>query len=432
METGAITLSQLQQILQQAVSASPAGRGLWVTAELSDVRQSGGHCYMELIEKDDQGRTTAKLRAAIWANRLNYLRQKFYAATGRDITTGIKVMLAGATTHHSVYGLSFIVNDIDPSYTMGDMERLRREILDKLTREGVIGFNRSLPLPAAPQKIAIISSPGAAGWGDFINQINDNADGIAFYPKLFPATMQGNSTSASVRAALAKIEETIDLWDCVAIVRGGGATTDLNGFDDYELARAVATFPLPIVVGIGHERDRTVLDEIARVRLKTPTAVAAFFVDQARGTYSRIAELAQNIVRYTTDRLRGEERRLATAASSIPALVNLRMSNAQTRLDGITRSLPGIAGARIAGANAQLTGKLQLLSTIASQRLTREQQRLDADARLLAALDPINTLKRGYSVTRVDGHAVKDASAVPPGTVLTTTLASGTLTSTTT
>lgn len=415
----AISLLQLQRILQQAVAASPVGRGLWVTAELSDVRQSGGHCYMELVEKDNSGTTVAKLRAAVWANRLPYLRQKFTAATGRDIATGIKVMLAGAVTHHPVYGLSFIVSDIDPTYTIGDMERLRREILERLRKEGVLGFNRSLPLAATPQMIAVISSPGAAGWGDFINQLTDNADGIVFYPKLFPATMQGASTSASVRAALAKIEETIDLWDCVVIIRGGGATTDLNGFDDYELARAVATFPIPVAVGIGHERDRTVLDELACVRLKTPTAVAAFLVDRVRTAYSRIAELTNNIIRYATERLRGEERRIAAVASAIP----------------------GIASGRIAAASARLIAQRQFIAAAARQRLDRESQRLDADARLLAVLDPVNTLRRGYSVTRLlpedpasaaaePGKAVRDASAVPSGARLVTTLASGSLIST--
>lgn len=403
----AINLLQLQQMLQQAVAASPAGRGLWVTAELSDVRQSGGHCYMELLEKDARGATVAKLRAAVWANRLPYLRQKFIAATGRDIAAGIKVMLAGAVTHHPVYGLSFIVSDIDPSYTMGDMERLRREILERLHKEGVLGFNRSLQLATAPQKIAVISSPGAAGWGDFINQLTDNADGIVFYPKLFPATMQGNSTSASVRAALEKIEETIDLWDCVVIVRGGGATTDLNGFDDYELARAVATFPIPIAVGIGHERDRTVLDEIACVRLKTPTAVAAFLVDRARSTYSRIAELTNNIARYAVERLRGEERRLTAAASAIPA----------------------IASGRLATASAHLDAKRQLIASVAQQRIDRETRRLDADGRLVKVLDPVNTLRRGYSVTRLEGKAIRDAAEVAEGAVIETTLASGTITS---
>lgn len=425
MET-ALSLRQLQQIIALAVAGSPAGSGLWITAELSDVRQSGGHCYMELIEKDDHGATVAKIRAAIWANRLPYLRQKFCAATGRDIATGIKVMLAGNATHHPLYGLSFIVQDIDPSYTMGDLERLRREILERLHREGLLGFNRSLPQPVAPQRIAVISAPGAAGYGDFINQLTDNPDGFAFYPKLFPAVMQGTSTSASVRAALAKIEETIDLWDLIVIIRGGGATTDLNGFDDYELARAVATFPLPIAVGIGHERDRTVLDEIACLRLKTPTAVAAYIVDNARVTLSRIADLTQSVVRYTTDRLRGEERRLAQAAASIPALVNLRLTNSHTKLESFARAIPSVVSGRLQAATAGLDAKKQLINTIASQRIARESERLEATRRLLDALNPERTLRRGYSITRLNGRAITDASAAQAGDELTTTLASGT------
>ncbi len=448
----AMSLLQLTTAIGNAVRMTPALQGTWVTAELSDVRVSGGHCYMELIEKNQAGQTVAKLRAAIWASRLTPLRRKFYQATGRDIATGMKVMLFGAATHHPLYGLSFTINDIDPSYTLGDMERLRREILARLHSEGILNRNREVDMPEAPQRIAVISAEGAAGYGDFISQLEGNPYGFVFYPCLFPAVMQGERTSASVREALEFIEQTIDLWDCVAIVRGGGATTDLNGFDDYELAKAVATFPLPIVVGIGHERDRTVLDEIVHTRMKTPTAVAAFFIDTLHSASDHVGNLIDIIVRQAADRLTGEERRLANCQAMIPVLANARLAASQALLDKTIARLPALAASRIASAKGHLDTLSRLAETIsanqtkraslrlddltgrlktaASNMLRREEQRLEALKGMACALSPDNTLRRGYSITRINGKAITDASAVKSGDVVETTLHSGIIRST--
>lgn len=443
----AITLLQLTRQISHAISIDPLLQGVWVTAELSDVRVNGGHCYMELLEKNPAGQTVAKLRATIWANRFQYIRQKFYAATGRDIMTGMKVMLYGAASHHPVYGLSFSISDIDPAYTLGDMERLRREILERLQKEGVLGMNKETPLACAPQRIAVISAEGAAGYGDFINQLSSNPYGFVFYPFLFPAVMQGDRTSASVRNALSMIEQTIDLWDCVAIVRGGGATTDLNGFDDYELARAVATFPLPIVVGIGHERDRTVLDEIAHTRVKTPTAVAAFFIDTLRAASDRASELVDWISRYSMERIQGESRRLANCESMIPALVQARIASASSLLEREMTRIPVVVGAKISGASGQLDSIGRIVWAIAGNHILRAGQvvgnmasrvelasgvvlkravaSLESLEGMVAALSPANTLRRGYSITRVDGKAIKDASQLKRGQRVVTSLLNG-------
>lgn len=421
----AMTLSQFTAAIGNAVRMTPALQGAWVVAELSDVRVNGGHCYMELIEKNAAGQTVAKLRATIWANRFAYIRQKFYASTGRDIMTGMKVMLNGAASHHSLYGLSFSVNDIDPSYTLGDMERLRREILERLNREGILNLNKEQPMPVAPQRIAVISASGAAGYGDFMHQIESNPDGFVFYTHLFNAVMQGERTSESVRAAMDYIEQTIDLWDCVAIIRGGGATTDLNGFDDYELARAVATFPLPVVVGIGHERDRTVLDEIAHTRCKTPTAVAAFFIDSLRACRDRAAGLVDWIVRYATDRLQGEARRLANCEAMVPALAKSRLESAKTRLDGLSRLTLAMGQSQTQRASQRLDNMVAIMRQASVNALRREDNRLDSLSKLVDVLCPGNTLKRGYSITRVNGSAVNDAAALKPGDIIETTLHSG-------
>lgn len=451
MHPVAMSLSQFSTLVGNAIRRVPELQGAWVAAELSDLRYSGGHCYMELVEKDARGVTIAKMRANIWAGRAVYIRDKFLRATGRELASGIKVMLYGQASFHNQYGLSFNVGDIDPAYTMGDMERLRREIIDRLVKEGLAGRNRLLPPPALPRRIAVISASGAAGYGDFINQLENNPDGFKIYPFLFEASMQGERTSASVRAALDRIEQTVDLWDCVVIIRGGGATTDLNGFDDYELARRVATFSLPVVVGIGHERDRTVLDELACVRCKTPTAVAAWIVDTMRAAWQKAGMLAEGIVRYTADRLAGERQRLSGLEALVPALASQRIAKAHALLHNVASRLPAIASARTARARAWLDARSELIraasdsrtraasrqvddlrdsiSRLAGERLLGASRRLDTFSQVIDALSPANTLRRGYSVTRVGGRALTDASAVEPGAILETTLHTGTLVS---
>ena len=448
----AMSLSEYSAVIGNAIRLTPQLQGAWVMAELSDVRFSGGHCYMELIEKNPTGQTVAKLRANIWASRVPYVRRKFFGATQRDIATGMKVMVYGTAGHHPLYGLSFTINDIDPSYTLGDLERLRREILMRLQTEGVIDRNKREIMPPAPQRIAVISAEGAAGYGDFMNQLSGNPDGFVFYSHLFPSVMQGERTSASVRAALDMIEQTIDLWDCVAIVRGGGATTDLNGFDDYDLAYRVATFPLPIVVGIGHERDRTVLDEIAHTRMKTPTAVAAFFIDSLRAAWQRAGQFTEWIARYSSERVLGESRRLDAAEAMIPALVQTRLTSARAKLDMELQRLPALVEARLNEARLRLDRELARIPALVSSRIVTANGRLDSFGRMLAmsadgvlrrssaklesmeglieVLSPANTLRRGYSVTRINGKAVTDTGVLKPGDVIETQLNSGTISST--
>ena len=446
-----VSLREFTVALGNAIRTQPSLQGAWVRAELSDVRYTGGHCYMELVEKDERGATVAKLRANIWASTVQGLRRKFYGVTGRDIASGMKVLVKGSATCHQVYGLSFNIVDIDPSYTLGDMERLRREILMRLQREGVIGCNKSLTLPPAPQRLAVISAPGAAGYGDFISQLDSSPEGFVFNPVLFPAVMQGERTSESVRAALDLIEMSVDVWDCVVIIRGGGATTDLNGFDDYDLARRVATYPLPVLVGIGHERDRTVLDEIAHTRLKTPTAVANFLIDTLRQANFRAAAAADAIMHYVADRIAGEKQRLANCWALLPTLVRGALQGEMRHLDSMTSAVPMAVGARLASGRAALKSYATMVDTLARQKtaiasawlhdaqarlrhsvpriIDDARTRLDSYERLVRALSPDNTLRRGYSLTTVDGHAVTDAASLCPGQSMVTRFAQGSVTS---
>ena len=450
----AYSLSEFSRFVAMAMSREPVLMGAWGMAEISDMAVRGGHCYMTLLEKDPSGVTIARMRANIWANRFLHIKNKFLYATQRELSNGMKVMFYGGATYHSNYGLSFNIGDIEPSFTMGDLERIRREILATLQREGLINRNRSLTFQDPPRKIAIISSETAAGYGDFINQLQHNPSGVEFNTMLFPAVMQGERTAQSVISALDLVEQTRSIidWDCVVIIRGGGATTDMNGFDDLQLARRVASFPIPIAVGIGHERDRCVLDEIACVRCKTPTAVAAWLSDTAGMAWQRATDLASRIASFASERLKGEHIRLQGIQAMLPALAEARVRDARMRLQGLSTLIPAAAKEatskeriRIEGITATLrmSSRLRIqrefptLDSIATtiriaagSLLERGKSKLDSLERLTEVLNPSSTLKRGYSITRINGKAVTDVNSVKPGAVLETLTADGSIIST--
>ena len=444
----AISLSQYQQMLGDTIRMNRNLHGAWITAELSDVRVAGGHCYMELIEKDERsGTMLAKMRAMIWASSLYALRSKFYAATGRDIQSGLKVMVRGSVAHHNVYGLSFTISDLDPTYTMGDLERQRREILERLRREGKLDLNHQKELPVTPQRIAVISAPGAAGYGDFMQHLVNSPEGFVFYPLLIPAVMQGERTAESVLDALERVEQTLDLWDCVVIIRGGGSTTDMHGFDNYELAERVATFPLPVVVGIGHERDRNVLDEIACVRCKTPTAVADFLVNRLRDSYNRTVDLTRRIAQYASERIQGESMRIANIESLLPARVEAGVMRGERRIMELAHRMEAAASRRVRVEETHTMELAHRMQVAASRRLMGEELRISRIAlrmegalrtiterpamllrnfeNMLRILSPENTLKRGFSITKINGRAVYNASSLKPGDMIETVYADG-------
>lgn len=256
----------------------PDVQNCWVTAETSDLRVSRGHCYLELIQKSDRGDTVARLGAVIWANTFVRLDAQFFQVTGKHLATGMKVMVNVNANFHEQYGLKAVINGINPEFTLGDMERIRKEIIAHLTRDGIIDMNKQLSWPLVPQRIAVISARGAAGYGDFLNQLHNNAYGLKFYTCLFEAVMQGVNTVSSVIAALDRIAAVEEMFDCVVIIRGGGSTSDLNSFDNYDLGSNIAQFPLPIITGIGHDRDVTIPDMVSKLHVKTPTAAAEFLV----------------------------------------------------------------------------------------------------------------------------------------------------------
>lgn len=426
MPTSAITLSELSQLINGAVSRTPELRDVWVLAELSNVTGGRGtHWYMDLIEKDAAGRNLARIKAMIWAQNSRKINLKLYEATGIYFRNGIKVMIRGQVNYHPSYGMGFTITDVEPSYTIGDMERLRREILEALTKEGLIERNKQLPVPTTPQRIAVISAEGAAGYGDFVHQLASTAEGFVFYPVLFPARLQGDKTAESVIAALDRIEAHADAWDAVVIIRGGGAASDLNGFDNLELARRVARSPLPVIVGIGHERDRTVLDEIACVRCKTPTAVAAWLIDALRSALGRAIELTGAIVDMAKERLTGDRRRLEQAAFQIPAAASRATNTARIRLEQLHGQLKAASDSRISSERQRLQARLDTIRNSIPVVISRVGERLESLDKLIRALDPAETLKRGYSITRIGGKAIRSVDEVPPIAKIETTLAKG-------
>lgn len=410
MTPSAITLLQLNERVTATLAATPSLTGVWVTAETSDVRSSGGHCYMELIDKDPAtGRARARLRATIWAARFARLNEVFRAATGSGITSDIKVMVCLSVSFHPIYGLSANITDIDPTYTVGDLLRRRREMIERLTAEGIIEQNRRLQWPAVPARIAVISARTAAGYGDFINQLYSNRYNLRFTTRLFPALMQGDGAPRSIVAALEAIAADSVDYDCVVIIRGGGATGDLAAFDDYVLAANIALFPLPVVIGIGHERDITLLDYVANMRVKTPTAAAEWLIGRGADALARLQTIATDIVGAATAAVGSAHRRLDFIAGQLPALTTGIIEKGRLR-----------TGRQVADSIVQSVTNI----------LARQGDRLKALGTLLDTLSPQATLRRGFSITRLDGHAVADPAQIPDGAVITTTLAQGTITST--
>lgn len=410
MTPSAITLLQLNERVTATLAATPSLTGVWVTAETSDVRSSGGHCYMELIDKDPAtGRARARLRATIWGARFARLNEAFRAATGSGITSDIKVMVCLSVSFHPIYGLSANITDIDPTYTVGDLLRRRREMIERLTAEGIIDQNRQLQWPAVPARIAVISARTAAGYGDFINQLYSNRYNLRFTTRLFPALMQGDGAPRSIVAALEAIAADSVDYDCVVIIRGGGATGDLAAFDDYVLAANIALFPLPVVIGIGHERDITLLDYVANMRVKTPTAAAEWLIGRGADALARLQTIATDIIGAATAAVGSAHRRLDFIAGQLPALTTGIIEKGRLR-----------TGRQVADSIVQSVANI----------LARQGDRLKALGTLLDTLSPQATLRRGFSITRLDGHAVAAPAQIPDGAEITTTLAQGTITST--
>lgn len=423
----ALSLLELNSRIRAALNHSFPDT-YWVRAEMSDVRvnAASGHCYLEFIEKEARsGQLVAKVRGTIWARTFRLLKPYFEQETGQPFASGLKVLVKVMVDFHELYGLNLTVVDIDPAYTLGDMARRRLEIIRQLKEEGVFDLNKELPMPTLTRRIAVISSPTAAGYEDFVNQLAHNPGGYPFYVKLFPALMQGERTEQSVIEALDRIYAHQDCFDVVVLIRGGGATSDLNSFDSYLLAANCAQFPLPILTGIGHERDDTVVDLVAHTRLKTPTAVAAFLIERMDQAALALENVRQAVVRIASERMRTEKQTLQRYTSRIPLVVGQRLERNRALLQQLGGRLPSLAQGFVHRKQLAVDRFTLQLRSAATNRLNEKQRFLQLQEQFVRLASPDYILRRGYSLTLRNGQIVKRAEELRPGERLTTRFMDG-------
>ncbi|MEG2573234.1 MAG: exodeoxyribonuclease VII large subunit [Bacteroides sp.] len=404
METTPLSLYDLNTLVKDNLNQCMPDE-YWIQAELSDVRSNAtGHCYLEFIQKDVRSNSLiAKAKGIIWSSTYKLLKPYFEKETGQSFVSGIKVMVKVTVVFHELYGYSLTVTDIDPTYTLGDLVKRRKEILQQLEEEGVLTLNKELEIPVFAQHIAVISSATAAGYDDFCHQLENNESQFSFSIKLFPAMMQGDKVEESIINALNAINNERDKWDVVVIIRGGGSTSDLSCFDTYYLAANCAQFPLPIITGIGHERDDTVLDSIAHTRVKTPTAAAELLINNLNEIEAKILEYEFSIWSLASQRMQLEQQKIDRLLKRIPAAVAIYKLREEHRLNSLYQQLKTI---------------LPIYCVTESQRLKFLKQQVDNAS-------PEHLLKRGYSITLKDGKVITDVSLLKPGDKLTTRLQNG-------
>ncbi|MCR5578162.1 MAG: exodeoxyribonuclease VII large subunit [Prevotella sp.] len=428
-----ISLLELNRLVREVIECEMPNE-YWVEAELSECRESRGHCYMELVQKDEQTATPiAKASARCWASKWMLIRPGFERTTGQRLHAGMKVLLKVYAQFHEAYGFSWIVTDIDPTYTLGDMARKRQEIIRQLKQEGVFDLQRELRLPLFCQRIAVISSETAAGYGDFCNQLADNPYGFRFETRLFPAIMQGDGVEQSIIDALEKIFQMqtengdSSQFDCVVIIRGGGATSDMSGFDTLALAENVANFPIPIITGIGHDRDESILDMVSHTRVKTPTAAAAFLIDHLKTVLDSLNDSQEQILRLAQQKLTYYKSQFSTVAELLPRLFSNVKIRQEARLDALNNSIAHHAQQKILNSQLSIVNLENRLPILLDRRLMTEKHRLELLEEKTKSLDPALLLKRGYSITLKDGKTVRDAQALRSGDEIETRLANGTV-----
>ncbi len=409
MSEHSFSLSELNEQVRDAIRDHLPDT-YWLRAETSDVRRNqNGHCYLEFIEKDAKGQNiVARARGTIWNNVFTMLSAYFESETGQIFTSGLSVLVRVSVEFHELYGYSLSVVDIDPSYTIGEITRNRQIIIKQLEEDGVLTLNKELILPELANRIAVISSPTAAGYEDFCDQLANNNNQFVFYTKLFPAIMQGERTEMSIISALEKIYQYKEYFDAVAIIRGGGATSDLSSFDSYALAANCAQFPLPIISGIGHERDVMVIDMVAHTRAKTPTAVAEFFISHTVETYNRLLILQEDLIEKSNYILEMQRIKLKELMQQIRHNSTFYIQNELSILQQI-----------------QI-----LLQHNSAKFLQNETHFLDKKEQFFQIISPQNILSRGYTLTLKNGKAVKSIEELYDNDIIETMFTDGTIKST--
>jgi exodeoxyribonuclease VII large subunit len=453
MSKNIITLYEFNREVKTVLKNGITGTR-WVTAEISDLNiNRSGHCYLELVEKDEvDERIIAKARGIIWAYTFNMIRPYFETVAGQELSSGMKIMMNVTVEFHELYGFSLLIKDIDPSYTLGDIARRKLEVLQKLEEEGILEMNKSLPHPLVFQKIAIISSPTAAGYGDFIDQLDHNAYGYTFYHKLFPAVMQGEQTESSIIAALERIFQYEDFFDGVVIIRGGGAKSDLHVFNNYGLASHICQFPLPVVTGIGHERDESVVDIIAHHKLKTPTAVAEFLIGKMIEFDNELKTMQDDFLQFVEQYMTDKEKALHQLIYRLHTVTRHALSHNQYQLESAFERLNIFAEQYVSSKKRQikdhvqntaqlfytnqahhknhLTAQLFKCKISVQSFLNNKQHQTGLFENTLKYIDPENVLKRGFTLTTHQNKIIKNVHLIKQGDHIETHLFKGKITST--
>lgn len=417
-------LGQVEKTLKKEFSSSS-----WIRAEILELQvNQRGHCYIELIEKSEgKDAILAKARATIWASKFGMLKPFFESATGMPLKSGIKILCKVNIGFHKLYGFSINITDIDPAYTLGDLARKKQEVIKRLREEGVMDMNRELPFPTLPQNIAVISSETAAGYGDFMDSIEANKQQYCLYTTLFQASMQGDEAPASIIRALDTIHASDKNFDCVVIIRGGGSKADLECFNDYDLAYYITQFPIPVVTGIGHERDESVADLVASIGLKTPTAVAEFLLDKFLAFEFRLSSYRDTLTSLVGRSVKFQQMRLERLASDLSHLSGAYLLSEREMFERMAAKLSQLSRAFVHRQGDKLERSQQRIRKGWEFRLKREQERLRHMEAKNELVNPVNVLKRGYSMTLHQGKLVKGLESIKAGEQLETRLDKGTV-----
>lgn len=450
--TEKISLEELQLIIRDSLYLALPDF-YWVMAEISELKENNaGHCYLELIEKHpDDKNVRARVKAIIWRNRYRFLKAFFENSAGETLREGLKILVKIKVEYHELYGLSLIISDIDPAFTIGEMAMKRLYVIKKLEQEGVFTMNKDLLFPTAPQRIAVISSKNAAGYTDFINQLKSNSFGYVFYTALIESSLQGTETEQGVISALDKIALSFHLFDLVVIIRGGGSQTDLSWFDNYNIAYHITQFPLPVITGIGHDKDVTVTDLVANRSLKTPTAVADFLIDSVASAENEIIEISSGIINASRIIIEKNRNRIETSGIKLFPFARIMLSEVKDKLlakiieinntgkELIFRAalIPANQESKLfSSVKSLFSGKVTALkvnnqSLIAASLnfLTVNNTMVKSLESTLLLLDPENVLLRGYSITSVNGRILRNSVQVKINDMIDTQLYEGYLSS---
>jgi exodeoxyribonuclease VII large subunit len=447
-----LSLTELQLIIKDSLYLALPGM-YWVIAEISEIKENyNGHCYLELVEKHpDEINIRSRVKAVIWSSRYRFLKSFFESTTGESLREGLKILIRVKIEYHEIYGLSLVINDIDPAFTMGEMALKRQQILKKLEEEGVLTMNKELSFPVVPQRIAIISSRNAAGYTDFLNHLNGNSYGYVFYTALIETPMQGNETEAGVIHALEKIAGHLEKFDLAVIIRGGGSQTDLSWFDNYNIAYYITQFPLPVITGIGHEKDLSVTDIVAYRSLKTPTAVADYLIECMSNAEIRLHEMSKEIIDKSGLILDDSKKRIDSSRLKLIPVARIMVSQFKEELSGIVIAMINtgkeyimraglfpadhksrlISGARshFSVNSSSLSGMKRSLSGYSGNFLNRTKTKMAVLENSLKILDPGNVLKRGYTITSLDGKIIKKHDQLKKDDMINTRFSDGSVSS---